>query len=252
MLVPRRMRRRLLLPPGWVALGFLLLLGCQALQPWAGRLRQWNALQLTMFPLKADTSTSYFRFLKKYPEHKLKKEFNPYVTPLQNVAANTLQKMRPWHNVEFNGNRLADFLSAATTESAIRKIIADTSHAGGVRIRFLPRATYANLVKVLDIMNYTNQKKYFLDIHHQPTTLYAITDEPLPADSILRTTWICGGIRIMPPPTKFTLQQLFSEMKQRLVSLEERNWRIPMLLMVLINSLGLWRIYRFSFNPRNS
>lgn len=29
--LPRRYYRRLLLPLGWVALGFLLLLGCQAL-----------------------------------------------------------------------------------------------------------------------------------------------------------------------------------------------------------------------------
>jgi len=31
MYVPRRHYRRLLLPPGWVALRFLLLLGCQVL-----------------------------------------------------------------------------------------------------------------------------------------------------------------------------------------------------------------------------
>ena len=58
--------------------------------------------------------------------------------------------------------------------------MADTGHAGGVRIRFLPGATYANLVKVLDIMNYTNQKKYWLDIQHKPVTLYAITEKQLP------------------------------------------------------------------------
>ena len=159
MLVPRRMRRRLLLPPGWVALGFLLLLGCQALQPWAGQLKQWNVMQITMPRMSIR--------LKPEEGQQYKKDYSmPY------MALPELNKIRPWHDAEFKGELLSDFFNAATTESAIRKIIADTSHAGGVRIRFLPGATYANLVKVLDIMNYTNQKKYFLDIHHRPTTLY--------------------------------------------------------------------------------
>ncbi|AMR29304.1 hypothetical protein A0257_20845 [Hymenobacter psoromatis] len=239
-----------MLPPGWVALGFLLLLGCQALQPWAGQLKQWNVMQVTMFPLKADTSASYLSFLKEHPEHNARNEFNPYVTPLQAVAANTLQKMRPWHNAEFSGNRLADFLSAATTESAIRKIIADTSHAGGVRIRFLPGATYANLVKVLDIMNYTNQKKYFLDIHHKPTTLYAITDEPLPVNST--PLFVCDFVNTHPIPAKHTLQQLIVQFGQQISLLGNQVWRFPILLLVLIGSLNLWRLFYASLNRRNS
>ncbi|TFZ64674.1 hypothetical protein E4631_19375 [Hymenobacter sp. UV11] len=249
MLISRQVCRRLLLPPGWVALGFLLLLGCQALRPWAGQLKRWNVLQITMPPLKVDTS--YLSFLKKYPEPKAVNDFKPYVTPLQTVGASVLQKLRPWHNVEFSGNRLPDFFSAATTESAIRKIIADTNHAGGVRIHFLPGATYANLVKVLDIMNYTNQKKYFLNIHHEPTTFYAITNEPSPAHSSPLFMGEC--IRIMPPlPAKPTLNQLLLDFWQQLETLCERPWRLLILLLFVVAGLSLWQLLHASLNRRNS
>ena len=49
--LPRRHRRRLLLPPGWVALAGLLLLGCLALRPWQERLKRQVVLELTMPPL---------------------------------------------------------------------------------------------------------------------------------------------------------------------------------------------------------
>ena len=168
MLVPRRVRCRLLLPPGLVALGFLLLLGCQALQPWSGRVKQWNVMQMTIPAFHVDKSASWNTVVYQPPKQ--------------------LNSFRPWHDAAFEGNKLADFLNAATTESAVRQIIADTNHAGGVRIRFLPGATYANLVKVLDIMNYTNQKKYWLDIHYEPITLYEITTLPTPKYPM----FVCG------------------------------------------------------------
>ncbi|MGI4736024.1 MAG: hypothetical protein ACRYG7_12685 [Janthinobacterium lividum] len=56
MFLPRRHYRRLLLPPGWVALGFLLLLGCLALLSHRQQLRLENVLQLTMPRLTLDTT----------------------------------------------------------------------------------------------------------------------------------------------------------------------------------------------------
>lgn len=234
MLVPRRVRRRLVLPPGWVALGFLLLLGCQALQPWAGRLKRWNVMQITMPKLKL-----------------IPKEFrlyndNNYSIPCETVVE--LHKIRPWHNAEFNGEPLFDFLNAATTESAIRKIIADTNHAGGVRIRFLPGATYANLVKALDIMNYTNQKKYWLDIHHQPTTLYAIT---LRQENIKRNVspayvgcCTCGPY-LLQPSDKTAWRLEFQ-------NLWLKNWRPVTLLLSLICILSFWRLMHYKPRYYNS
>ena len=107
---------------------------------WAAKL--WNVMQITMPPLKADRS--YLRFLKEHTKYNPREEYNPCVTSWSESAAVALEQMRPWHDVGFRGAFLSDFISTATTESAIRKIIADTSHAGGVRVRFLPGATYSN------------------------------------------------------------------------------------------------------------
>lgn len=125
MLLPRRVRRRLLLPLGWVALGFLLLLGCLVVQQ--QKLRRWNTIQLTMPQLRVDEAT--------------------FGTSLVYQSPTQLDSARLWHNAKFEGKELSDFFAAATTESAIQRIIADTSHAGGVRVRFLPGSTYANLIK---------------------------------------------------------------------------------------------------------
>jgi hypothetical protein len=248
MMKPRRVHRRLLLPPGWVALGFLLLLGCQALQPWHGQLKLWNVLQVTMPPLKANTS--YLRFLKSLPASKIRNKFDPYATPLPTISTSVLQNLRPWHTVEFSGHRVADFLSEAAVESATRKIIADTGHAGGVRVRFRPGATYANLVSVLDIMLYTDQKKYFLDIHHQPVTLYAITS---PSTNESKPLSMCGFIGIAPPaPVEHTIRQLLINFEQEIGELRKQAWRWPILVLFVISGLNLWRLLHSSRSCHNT
>lgn len=225
MVVPRRVRRRLLLPPGWVALGLLLLLGCQALQPWAGRVRLWNVIQLTTPKLKPTKKD-----LKAYGKE--------YQLPYKSRAE--LNKVRPWHDVEFKGETLADFLSAAATESAIRKIIADTSHAGGVQIRFSSGATYANLVMVLDIMNYTDQKKYWLDIYHEPITLYAITLKKEIATNKLTPSYLgcctCGPYL----PTLTGEAGWWLEYQK----LWLKSWQPTTLLLASISLLSLWSSFR--------
>ncbi len=236
MLVPRRVRRRLLLPPGWVALGFVLLLGCQALRPWERQVRLWNVLQVTMLKRKLEPSD-----LKAFgKEYRL-----PYKSAIE------LNRARPWHTIEFSGNALADSLSAVTTETAIRTILTDIDCAGGVRVRFLPGATYANLVKVLNIMSYTGQKRYWLDIRHKPTTLYAITNKSRAAGS--DGCLLCGDVLISPPaPVVHTFQQLLAEFWQRVEILGEHVWRQPLLLLLVISSLGLWRLLPTKLSCFNS
>jgi len=232
MLVPRRVRRRLLLPPGWVALGFLLLLGCQALQPWRKELIPYSMMQMTMPALHVDKLAAWNKVV--------------YQAPAQ------LDTFRTWYTIDFKGQRLSDFFSAAATESAIRKIIADTSHIGGVRIRFLPGATYANLVKALDIMNYTNQKKYWLDIHHQPTTLYAITVLPTYLKSV--PVFSCGTMDYIEctMPKQPGFQQVLAGFWKTLKSPPGHLWVPVTLLLAVISCLSIWRLFCASLNRRNS
>lgn len=229
MKMPRRVRRRLLLPPGWVALGFLLLLGCQLLQQWERKLRQMSVLQLTMPKLKLTPADS-----ENYD-----KEYRIVYKPLAE-----LNKLRPWHNTDFRGSRLLDFLNANATESSIKRIIADTSQAGGMRIRFWPGATYANLVSVLDVMNYTGQKKYWLDIRHYPTTLYAITTKPTHEHKPL--LFLCGTRYIEPhlPPKKIGFEELITEFWRKSLVLLSWPWQVVALWLAIISSLSLWRLFQ--------
>jgi hypothetical protein len=163
---PRRHSRRLLLPPGWVALGFLLLLGCQALLAHRRQLRQESMLQLTM----------------PYTEAQAKKRHQEGVSysvmfymPLSYVSTR-----RNWHTAQLIGKPMNDFINIELVEKAVRTIQADTSHVGSVRVYLHPGASYASLVYLLDMMNRLNQREYWFDIEHQPATFYIVTRKRSP------------------------------------------------------------------------
>jgi len=207
----------LLLPPGWVALGFLLLLGCQALQPWRGQLRLWNMLQVTM-PSRLPDS-----FWRDYP---------PF------YASRQLAQFRPWHEVKLVGQLLPDFLSLNQLAAASRAIKLDTLRAGGVRVRFGPGATYANLVQVLDCMLYTGQQKYWWDIRSKPTVFYAITDKWVPPSSS-PPMFICGTrnaiVYLVDSPTEPALWTAIKKLSQPV-------WRGTLFGWMLLAGLSFKRV----------
>lgn len=232
--LPHRSRRPLLLPPGWVALGFLLLLGCLALRAHWRQLRLVNVLQITMPPLKPDTAMLTF-----YREHRIKygiAEYNPYIDAGAKNALAKINRMRPWHTVDFGGQPLADFFGAQVIESTIRAINADSGHAGGVRIRFRAGATYANLVKVLAIMNDTDQKKYWFDNQHRPAAWYAITNKELPRRlrQPLLECGCCNAVMKMPPSPPFW-QRFWGEYRPL-------AWRLPWLLLLALEALTIYKL----------
>lgn len=115
-------------------------------------------LRLTFFPLNPDSIERRQIGL-------------PYKTPSE------LNTIRPWHKVEFTGLPITDFIAFENVIQFVKVIQADTSHEGGVRIQFQQHATFSSLVAVLDVMNILNQKSYWLDIKHEPLTLYIITSK---------------------------------------------------------------------------
>ncbi|MGI4862296.1 MAG: hypothetical protein ACRYFZ_00115 [Janthinobacterium lividum] len=164
MYVLRRPYRRLLLPPGWVALGFLLLLGCQLLLI-DKRLQPENVLQLTMPTLENMAKDKY----GKIPSY-------CFCKPLASIRATTR-----WQNAQLSGNSLSYPVNRAALEGAVQAMQADEGHARGVRVYFGPTAAYSNLVSLLDLMNRLNQPMYWLDIEHRPVTFYAINAKALKA-----------------------------------------------------------------------
>jgi len=219
MYAPRRFRRLLLLPPGWLALAFFLLLGCLILVPHWRQLRLPNVLQVTMPRLKPTPA-----------------DWRLYNSGMPYKSAANLSKLRPWHTVDFMGQPLHDFVAAASVEAAIASINADSSHAGGVRVRLLAGASYASMVKVLDIMEYTNQRKYWLALHQRPATLYAITDKKLPLtlqEPILYCD--CCGPTCNPAPVE---PAWLAELK----SLGRPAWQPLVLMLALLGMISLLRL----------
>jgi hypothetical protein len=171
MYMPRRHYRRLLLPPGWVALGFLLLLGCQLVVKNRTRVLPENVVQLTM-PV-----------LEKVAEEKYK-NVDPYVylfaKPLARIKTAT-----HWQDATFIGKPYPGSMNKARVEAMVLATQADFGHARGIRIRLGKGATYSNLVSLLDVMMWLNQKKYWLDIEHQPTTFYVVNDKAVKTSRIM-------------------------------------------------------------------
>jgi hypothetical protein len=194
MLVPRRVRRQLtyrnMLPSGWLAGWFLLVIFfCKGLFPIPPELPetgiQWpvpiggscdgGMLQLTLFPLNPDSATQ-------------RKSGMLFKTPTQ------LDTARPWHEVEFTGQSIPDFIAFENVIQFVKAIQADTGCEGGVCIRFQQHATFSSLVASLDVMGTFNQKRYWLDSKHEPLILYVITNKPV------RDTITNELVHDAPPP----------------------------------------------------
>jgi hypothetical protein len=170
MYMPRRHYRRLFLPPGWVALGFLLLLGCQVLLAHRGQLRLLNVLQLAM-PVLEEIAE----------KRQLEKNSSIYLfsKPLASIKTAT-----HWQDAALIGKPFSDSVNKATIEAAVLAIQADKGHARGVRVHLGRKATYSNLVSLLDMMDRLNYPRYWLDIEHQPTTFYAVNGKAIKRRSI--------------------------------------------------------------------
>lgn len=153
MLVPRRVRRRLLLPPGWVALGFLLLLGCQALLRRGHELQAKNIMQLLVPPLN--------------PREEVKQFWGPVYSSIEEI-----ENFRPWKNIDFRG--LNNAYDLQMSEALLRAMKADTAYSRGVRIHFTPQMKYVNFMDVLDVL-YQLNLRYWVDSQQTGITIYALT-----------------------------------------------------------------------------
>ncbi len=162
--VPRRHSRRLLLAPGWVALGFLLLLGCQVI------LARRQQLPLHIIELGMP-------FLDK-------KEVAKY--PLSTLSAleklrlhSPLAALKPtmyWQHVRFTGNRQNDSLSRVDLTKIVAPIRADIGGAQGVQVRFGEGATYDTMIYVLDLVQQVSPRYYWFGKNGNVTTFYIVSD----------------------------------------------------------------------------
>ena len=153
--LPRRHRRRLLLPPGLLALAGLLLLGCLALRPWQERLTRPTVIDFTM-PVQHGRSG-------------IDNVFEP----------KELTKFNDWYDTYFDGSPSGDARHALGILHRAAAMQASPQRDQRLRVQLGRHATYAELVFLLNTMHRFNIKKYVLDINHGPTVFYAFTVTPL-------------------------------------------------------------------------
>lgn len=223
--LPRRHRRRLLLPLGLLALAGLLLLGCLALRPWQERLKRRYALQLTM-PIRPRPGDS----------KSIVKNFAPNL--------DTLRKYYSCYQTHLSGNPDQDSLLQKQVVLALHRIEADTLHGGVLSIQLGANARYANLVFLLDLMLRENVTRYWLDITRQPTMFYILRPAYQPHAVPLL---MCGTNEYLihlqiPKQRAFGVQfdewvtdfWQFQWLKQLWQPLNQPEWRAPLALLALL------------------
>ncbi|MBO2011728.1 hypothetical protein [Hymenobacter negativus] len=237
--LPRRYRRKLLFPPGLLALAGLLWLGCVAVGSWREQLKPRYAISITT-PVRLIHHDSQFPTIQ-------------FELPNPDSVCESCN----WHNASFTGNPIADKHEQALVVKYVRNIIADTMHAGGIRIRFTPTAHYASLVFILNLMNEKAVKKCWLDITRKPVTYYVITNAykskiikpkttievaTIPMHCLLNNDVIYSQNK--PSDIELTKSLAGFWKLKWLRPLRQPEWRISVGLLAAMVTLSGWRIIR--------
>jgi len=178
MLPYRRFPLHRMLPSWWMASWFLLLwIFCASLFPefeiqsssgiqWPiheGGLCTGGILELHTPPLKPALATAQFM------------QGLPY------LSLNEADKARRWQAVSFTGNGISDFVSLDNTLQCLQCLDGGSGQEAGIRIRFGPQVSYACFMEVLSMLwAWGDHTYYWLDVRHNPTTIYVILRPPEP------------------------------------------------------------------------
>jgi hypothetical protein len=212
--LPRRHRRPLLFPPGLLALAWLLWLGCVALPQMRGMERPLQSvLQITAVPLHLN-------------------EGWPLELPVYS-SEQQLAAYRNWKTVTFTGNIFNDYFSLSQAKKAAEFVRTDSTFQAGMQVRFANDASYASFVYAIDLLYQQDFKRWWLDIQHHPTTLYAFVKRHTPAIPI----FVCGNLdyrtSLQEPSSSHLLIKFFQP--------DWRNSTLLLLLMTLLSAVQLGR-----------
>ena len=158
-----------------------------------------------------------------------------------------------WRDIYLTGgNNYTDKSERIRAENAVHAMMNDVGNGKGVRIHLAPTVSFEHLIFALNTLNRENVKKYWLDIHHTPTTLYAF-EEPSdpPVIPLQDGCLLCGDVVHYVPPvppdpfwirfddavTEFWRFRWFRP-------LLKTEWRASNWLLALIAVIGTWRVIR--------
>jgi hypothetical protein len=209
--IPRRHRRKLLLPPGLLALAFLLLVGCGVIAPIAKE-RTKAFLRITM------------------------PELRPTTDEYERISVQNLASMRQWESFEITGSKLFDCFNWQQAKQRIKALqqTPDTIH--GVKIHFGQNAKYLYIIKSLSYLIEVDAKSYVLDIRIPVTTLYVLGKRP-PNPNQYICSYQGGSLRTIsyPPPSPTFKQELEKLMQKNGLQITDfSSWFIAGLAIVIM------------------
>ena len=232
--LPRRHRRRLLLPPGLVALAGLLLLGCLALRPWQELAKVHGVIQLTVPIYEAHPHLPTIRFLVPNPDTMCERRFR--------------------YQALLNGNATHDQRQYRRIVAAIRAITSDNKHNGLVCVQLASTARYENMVAMLDLVKRMNLHQHWFDFTRKPTSFYIFSSQEIISTNEQPGFKHMSGCLLYPPytPAPVPPLPLLYRFNQAVIALwtfhwlaplKHPSWRIPLVLLALLSIMNLWRLW---------
>ena len=114
-----------------------------------------------------------------------------------------LHELYHWQNIQLNGDAANDSVSTLAISEAIKTMRADTIPNCGIRVKLTSQVKYKVLVRLIDLMNINNQRKYLFDIYHGPFALYVLVDEYTPKMASKDEPRILCGTMYTQMPTDY-------------------------------------------------
>lgn len=218
--LPRRQRRRLLLPPGLLALAWLLWLGCVAVPQLRG-VRVQHVMEVTFTPLRPDPALQ---------------------DEITHSSPATIAAFRPWQTFAVTGNLLEDYFALRNAQAVFRRLETAPNHDRGIQVRIGQEASYSSLVQLLDWCNVYGMKKYWVDLRHEPTTFYTFTTKSKPITNIRPHSppnlIMCGTV------VEFDNKRESPSWLEAKLQLWNSDWRNSTLLLLLLGAVSAYRLGR--------
>ncbi|WP_324671556.1 hypothetical protein [Hymenobacter sp. GOD-10R] len=160
MYFPRRYRRKLLFPPGLLALSVLLLLGCMRIAK-DQRFRPQYVLQFSTM-LNCDKNYSIL-------DNGL---ISRWCYTQQELGA-----LRIWRDYSFTSNAFSNWWIIQASQQHLDKLQRFPNSVDGIRFCFGSDAFYGNVIQVLDMLTKQKKDRYIVDNRGKMLTIYAFAEE---------------------------------------------------------------------------
>lgn len=175
MLPFRRFQLSRILPSWWMAPWFLMLLGfCSSLFP-EFEIRSSSGIQ---WPVHEIVCSRNIPQLTMVPLHPGANKFS-YSQESPYLTQSRLNKARRWQTINFTGNGINDFIGLDNMRRYLQILDSDSCRETGVRISFGYQASFACFMEVLNTLHiWDDHKNYWLDVRHNPMTIYVVASPP--------------------------------------------------------------------------